>query len=71
MLSKEDNERLTRVGAGTPRPRKDREASAMIVRATENVATTAMGAHTLGSRWRQIRRPSSAPRARAASTNSR
>src|SRR5438034_2239549 len=58
-------------GAGMPRPRNESDASAMIVRATENVATTVMGGSTLGSRWRRRIHPSPAPRARAAATKSR
>src|SRR5207247_2511181 len=37
-------------GAGMPRPRKLSDASAMIVRATEKVATTVIGGSTFGSR---------------------
>src|SRR2546425_8497878 len=58
-------------GAGMPRPRNESDASAMIVRATENVATTVIGGSTLGSRWRRRIHPSPAPRARAAATKSR
>src|SRR5688572_25885869 len=43
-----------------PRPRNDSEASAMMTRATENVATTVIGGHTLTMRFSTGRHPSSA-----------
>ena len=54
-----------------PSPRNDSDASAMIVRATEKVATTVIGGKTLGRMWRQRIAASRAPSARAPSTKSR
>src|SRR4030095_12324180 len=54
------------VGGGSPRPRKDSEASAMMVRATEKVVTTMRGGSTLGKRCRVTTWRAGAPSALAA-----
>ena len=58
------------VGGWVPKPKKDRPASATMAPAMPNVAWTMTGPRTLGTRWRVMMRLASAPRARAAWTNS-
>ncbi len=57
-------------GGWTPSPRKDRAASIMMAVDRLNVACTITGASALGRMARSMIRPSCAPRAREASTNS-
>src|SRR6185437_15506023 len=56
-------------GSGTPRPRKESDASTRIAEPSCAVASTISGARVLGRRWRTAMRSSPMPTARAASTN--
>ena len=59
------------VGAGTPRPRKDRVASSSIVSPTRKAPSNVTGTTTAGNRYRVTTRNGEAPVARAAEMNSR
>src|SRR5262245_14218653 len=59
------------IGGGAPTPRNDRLASAMIAPESPKVAWTSSAGSASGNRWRPTMRAGDAPRASAASVNSR